>query len=128
MFGIQAKGCAEPSFVSTWLQNSPDEDRPLIPFAAGSIYAGASDTTVAAISTFFIAMMHYPEIQKAAQSEIDKIIGTDRLPSFTDHDSLPYVEAVYKEVLRWQPLAPIGIPRTLASDIDDEYKGCPSSL
>lgn len=117
------KGCAEPSFVAAWLQNSLEEDHPLIPYAAGSIYAGTSDTTVSAISTFFIAMMHYPEVQKVAQAELDRAIGTDRLPSSSDHDSLPYVEAIYKETLRWQPLAPIGIPRTLASDIDDEYKG-----
>ncbi|EUC59551.1 cytochrome P450 family oxidoreductase [Rhizoctonia solani AG-3 Rhs1AP] len=118
-----AKGCAEPSFVASWLQDAADEDKPLIPYAAGSIYAGAADTTVSAISTFFIAMLHYPEVQKAAQAEIDRVVGSDRLPSFTDHDSLPYVEAIYKEVLRWQPLAPIGIPRKLASESDDEYSG-----
>ncbi|CAE6452613.1 unnamed protein product [Rhizoctonia solani] len=118
-----AKGCGEPSFVANWLQDAADEDKPLIPYAAGSIYAGAADTTVSAISTFFIAMLHYPEIQKAAQAEIDRVVGPDRLPSFTYHDSLPYVEAIYKEVLRWQPLAPIGIPRKLASESDDEYKG-----
>ncbi|KDN38011.1 hypothetical protein RSAG8_09784, partial [Rhizoctonia solani AG-8 WAC10335] len=118
-----AKGCAEPSFVSSWLQDAADEDKLLIPWAAGSIYAGAADTTVSAISTFFIAMLYYLEIQAAAQAEIDRVVGSDRLPSFADHDSLPYVEAIFKEVLRWQPLAPIGIPRKLASDSDDEYKG-----
>ncbi|CAE6410557.1 unnamed protein product [Rhizoctonia solani] len=116
------KGSAERSFVSSWLEEAADEDKPLIPWAAGSIYAGGTDTTVSAISTFFIAMLHHPEIQSAAHAEIDCVVGPDRLPSLTDHDSLPYVEAIYKEVLRWQPLAPIGIPR-LASKDDDEYKG-----
>ncbi|CEL58967.1 O-methylsterigmatocystin oxidoreductase OS=Aspergillus flavus (strain ATCC 200026 / FGSC A1120 / NRRL 3357 / JCM 12722 / SRRC 167) GN=ordA PE=2 SV=1 [Rhizoctonia solani AG-1 IB] len=39
-----AKGCAEPSFVSSWLEDAPEEDKPLIPWAAGSIYAGGADT------------------------------------------------------------------------------------
>ncbi|ELU39519.1 cytochrome P450 [Rhizoctonia solani AG-1 IA] len=118
-----AKGCAEPSFVSSWLEDASEEDKPLIPWAAGSIYAGGADTTVSAVSTFLIAMLHHPEVQKAAQDEIDRMVGSNRLPGFTDRDSLPYVEAIYKEVLRWQPLAPIGIPRKLALDYDDEYKG-----
>ncbi|CAE7194397.1 unnamed protein product [Rhizoctonia solani] len=104
-----ANGTAEPSFVSSWFQDAEEEDKHLIPCAAGSIYAGAADTTVSAISTFFIAMLHYPEIQRTAQAEIDRVIGSDRLPSFTDQESLPYAEAIFKEVLRWQPLAPIGM-------------------
>ncbi|KAF8702305.1 cytochrome P450, partial [Rhizoctonia solani] len=118
-----AKGCAEPSFVSSWLENASEEDKPLIPWAAGSIYSGGADTTVSAVSTFFIAMLHHPKVQKAAQDEIDRIVGPNRLPNFTDRDSLPYIEAIYKEVLRWQPLAPIGIPRKLALNHDDEIPG-----
>ncbi|GAB1520438.1 hypothetical protein RhiTH_003513 [Rhizoctonia solani] len=118
-----AKGCAEPSFVSSWLENASEEDKPLIPWAAGSIYSGGADTTVSAVSTFFIAMLHHPKVQEAAQDEIDRIVGPNRLPNFTDRDSLPYIEAIYKEVLRWQPLAPIGIPRKLALNHDDEYEG-----
>ncbi|KAF8676139.1 cytochrome P450 [Rhizoctonia solani] len=118
-----AKGCAEPSFVSSWLENASEEDKPLIPWAAGSIYSGGADTTVSAVSTFFIAMLHHPKVQEAAQDEIDRIVGPNRLPNFTDRDSLPYIEAIYKEVLRWQPLAPIGIPRKLALNHDDEIPG-----
>ncbi|KAG8695456.1 hypothetical protein FRC11_001475 [Ceratobasidium sp. 423] len=68
-------------------------------------------------------MLHYPEYQKLAQKEIDEVLGKDRLPTFADRSSLPYVEAIYKEVMRWQPLAPIGIPHRLGSETDDEYKG-----
>jgi cytochrome P450 len=68
-------------------------------------------------------MLHHPEIQKAAQDEIDRVVGSSRLPNFADRDSLLYVEAIYKEVLRWQPIAPIGIPRKMSSNQDDEYKG-----
>lgn len=46
-----------------------------------------------------------------------------------DRDSLPFIEALYKEVLRWEPLGPIGIPHRYSADHDDEYNGrreCPS--
>lgn len=62
-----------------------------------------------------------PSVQQKAQEELDHIIGRDRLPDFSDKGSLPYLEAVYKEVLRWFPNAPLGIPH--ATTKEDEYKG-----
>ena len=43
-------------------------------------------------------MIRNPEVQKRAQAEIDAVVGTDRLPNFDDRKSLPYVEAVFREV------------------------------
>lgn len=56
-------------------------------------------------------MVLYPEIQSKGQEEIDRVIGKDRLPSFTDRDSLPYVNAIVKEVLRWNPAVPLGMAK-----------------
>ena len=53
-------------------------------------------------------MALYPEVQAKAQSEIDRVIGSDRLPGFQDRDSLPYLNALTKEVLRWNPVSPLG--------------------
>lgn len=53
-------------------------------------------------------MTLYPEAQRRAQEEIDRVIGPDRLPTFADRDALPYVEALVTEVLRWNPVAPLG--------------------
>jgi cytochrome P450 len=64
--------------------------------------------TVSAIHSFVLAMVLYPNVQKRAQAEIDRVVGPDRLPTFEDRDQLPYIEAVVKEVLRWQPVAPLG--------------------
>jgi len=54
-------------------------------------------------------MTLFPESQKKAQAEIDAVIGTDRLPTYIDRKSLPFVEAVVKEVLRWHAIVPLGI-------------------
>lgn len=53
-------------------------------------------------------MTLYPSVQQQAQAEISRVIGSDRLPTLRDWDSLPYVSAVVKEVLRWQPVTPQG--------------------
>ena len=53
-------------------------------------------------------MALHPGVQKKAQDQIDEVVGRERLPTFSDLDSLPYVHAIYKELLRWQPVAPLG--------------------
>lgn len=57
--------------------------------------------TSATIQTFFRAMVQYPEVQKLAQSEIDRVIGAARLPDLDDEAQLPFVTAVLYEVLRY---------------------------
>lgn len=52
-------------------------------------------------------MVENPYIWKRAQAEIDAAIGTDRLPEFDDRASLPYVEAVVRETMRWRPVTPL---------------------
>jgi cytochrome P450 len=65
-----------------------------------SLYSGGADTTVSAISTFFLAMTMNPHVMRKAQEELDRVVGQDRLPSVADRESLVYVDAICKEVLR----------------------------
>ncbi|EMD37321.1 hypothetical protein CERSUDRAFT_153900 [Gelatoporia subvermispora B] len=117
-----ASGTAIPSFSS--LNYEPDmsaEKEHIIKWTAAAIFSAGSDTTISSVSTFFLAMTCFPEIQKRAQQEIDTVIGTDRLPLIADHDRLPYVCAIISEVLRWQPVTPLGgIHKSMEDDI---YKG-----
>ena len=62
--------------------------------------AGGADTTASAIGTFFLAMVCYPEVQKEAQAELDKVLN-GRLPEHSDFASLPYLSAVVKEIYRY---------------------------
>ncbi|KAJ6466267.1 cytochrome P450 [Mycena sanguinolenta] len=96
-------------------------DEVAIQAVAGTAYAGGADTTVSSLASFFLAMTLYPEIQKKAQVEIDTVIGPGRLPEFEDRPSLPFVEALYREVMRWKPIAPLGVAH--ASTEDDIYNG-----
>lgn len=66
-------------------------------------------------------MVQHPNVQAKAQAELDAIIGKGQLPTFGIEASLPYLAAVLKECMRWQPVAPIAVPRQLS--VADEYRG-----
>lgn len=87
------------------------------------VYDFICQQTVSAISGFFAIMTVHPLVQAKAQAEIAQVIGTERLPTYGDRDSLPYIEAVYKEVMRWNPIVPIGIPHRYDAKADDEFQG-----
>ncbi|CAE6455094.1 unnamed protein product [Rhizoctonia solani] len=124
-----AAGTARPSILNSILTNLPtrelgpgraeEEDR--IKWAIGSLYGGAMDTTTSSILVFIIAMMQNPDIQAKAQEEVDAVVGDGRLPEMEDQDDLPYVSRLIKEVLRWRPVIPLGVPHACAED--NIYKG-----
>ena len=53
-------------------------------------------------------MMTHPEVQRKAQAEIDRVIGNNRFPALADQPDLPYIDALAKEVIRWNPVTPLG--------------------
>ncbi|KAF9237423.1 cytochrome P450 [Melanogaster broomeanus] len=121
-----AKGDAAPSFTSKLLRGGvTPEEEDLIKWASFSMYLAYKwQQTVSAIHAFFLAMTIYPEIFQTAQAEIDTQIGSGRLPTFEDRDSLPYVNAICKELLRWNVVAPLGMPFSgHVATQDDTYKG-----
>ncbi|KAI0069255.1 cytochrome P450 [Artomyces pyxidatus] len=115
-------GFAKPSFVTLSLPSGIGDEEANLKWAAASIHVGGSSTPVSAITSFFLAMALYPDVQKQAQAELDAIVGSSRLPSYSDREKLPYVDALVKEVLRWNPIVPTGVPHLLMQDdIHDGY-------
>ena len=96
-----------------------DRDFSYIP---ASLFGAGSDTTSSTLCSGFLALVTHPETLRAAHAELDAIIGADRLPTFEDEISLPYIRAMCKETLRWRPVAVLGgTPH--ASTSADEYGG-----
>ncbi|KAF8912053.1 cytochrome P450 [Gymnopilus junonius] len=123
---LMREGTAEPSFISDALENvrlSEDENaqHAIIKDVAGIVIIGGSSTTSAFIHTFFLAMLCFPNAQRKAQEELDRVIGRGRLPDFGDEPELPYLDALLKEVHRWRPSGPLGVPHL--SGNEDEYNG-----
>ena len=65
--------------------------------------------TAAAVISFILAMIHYPEVMRKAQAELDAVVGRERTPRFEDKENLPYIRAVIRETLRWRPPGPLGV-------------------
>lgn len=84
-------------------------------------YVAGADTTVASSHALFGALANYPESQRAAQDELDLVIGSERLPSVADLPQLPYIQALVKELARWFTVAPVAIPHVASQD--DTYNG-----
>ncbi|KAF5365306.1 hypothetical protein D9758_005453 [Tetrapyrgos nigripes] len=77
----------------------------------------AADTTMSAISTFFLAMSLYPHVQSKGQEELNTVLGKGRMPTFDDRPSLPFIEAIFREVMRWHPALPMGVAHDSLEDI-----------
>ncbi|KAJ3545421.1 hypothetical protein NMY22_g2456 [Coprinellus aureogranulatus] len=130
-----AEGNARPSLVSMVLDDvRAMKDREE---AESTIYAGY-DTTQATLVNFILAMVCNPEVQAKARAEVDRVVGRDRLPEFSDQENMPYLRAVMKELLRqvpcprsssgahdvnsrWRQVNTIGVPHLSAQD--DIYNG-----
>ena len=82
-------------------------------------------------------MVRHPEVLAKAQAEVDSVVGHSRLPEFSDRSSMPYIEAMLSECLRYATPAPLSTPFGLNNvrfthhrvDLphrlmeDDEYNG-----
>ncbi|CAE6490035.1 unnamed protein product [Rhizoctonia solani] len=66
-------------------------------------------------------MAMHPEVQSKAQKEVDGILQGNRFPDMDDRKSLPYTQAIVKEVFRWRSVTPIGVAH--ASTEENIYEG-----
>ncbi|EIM88804.1 cytochrome P450 [Stereum hirsutum FP-91666 SS1] len=122
--GQIAKGEAGPSYTHDLLmdKNISEERMERIKWSSASFYGAGADTSVSVIYSYFLATTLYPEVEKKAHAEIDSVIGRDRLPGYEDRASLPYVNAICKELLRWLPIVPLAVPHRATRDIIfDDY-------
>ncbi|KXJ84916.1 cytochrome P450 [Microdochium bolleyi] len=85
-------------------------------FIGGVFQEGGSETIASTMLVVIQALALNPQIQRAAQKEIDAVIGEDRSPVWSDYDRLPYVTMIIKEAFRWRPIAPLAFPHALTSD------------
>ncbi|KOS22826.1 Fumitremorgin C synthase [Escovopsis weberi] len=90
-------------------------------FAAGALIEAGSDATTTALNNIILACLLHPEVVRAAHEELDRVVGADRMPDFSDEPNLPYIRAIAKETLRWRASTKIGTCH--ATTQDDWYRG-----
>ncbi|KAF8192970.1 cytochrome P450 [Pholiota molesta] len=111
------------SYMEEILRNQEDVgmDREITGYLGGALLEGGSDTTSSFLHSVILAMIAFPETQKKAQHELNRVVGRHRFPVIDDLQDLPYIRAIIQETHRFRPLAPLMIPH--ANIAQEEYKG-----
>ncbi|KAH8834460.1 cytochrome P450 [Flagelloscypha sp. PMI_526] len=115
---VKSTEVTKSSVVSKLLEENAGNEE-IETHIAGSMavaFAAASDTTVATLTGLLLCLLRNPEVQTKVHEELDRVIGGDRLPEFSDKKNLPYLRAVLAEVLRWNCVMPMAIPHTATQD------------
>ncbi|KAI1169807.1 cytochrome P450 2C3 [Nemania sp. FL0916] len=122
------EGVAAPSLMRTFIETtslpgsgkSDWVEEGEASYVVGQMAIAGALTIGSPIQSFLLAMLHYPEWQKKLQDEIDLVCG-GACPQWGDREKLPLLRAVVKEVIRWRPPVPTGIPHAIEKD--DVYNG-----
>jgi cytochrome P450 len=106
-------------------QNYAPTDSPVsdldLAFTLATSIQGGMETSPRQILWLFTAALQYPNFMTCAHEVLDNVVGRERLPNFSDRNSLAYIDAVAHELFRWRPISPGSIPRR--ADRADEFGG-----
>ncbi|XP_071482221.1 cytochrome P450 2J2-like [Diadema antillarum] len=80
-------------------------------------FLAGTETTSTTMVWAILFMAGYPDIQKKVVAEIQREIGFDSAPSYELQKKMPYTQAVLTEILRFRPIAPIGVPHRATADM-----------
>uniref|UniRef100_A0AC34RHM5 Cytochrome P450 n=1 Tax=Panagrolaimus sp. JU765 TaxID=591449 RepID=A0AC34RHM5_9BILA len=81
------------------------------------MWIAGQETTANTLGWLCIYLIHHQEIQKKLQTELDKVVGSDRLVTNEDKPKLHYLNAVITEVQRLCNLVPINVLHRATKDV-----------
>ncbi|KAK2577857.1 hypothetical protein KPH14_001120 [Odynerus spinipes] len=81
------------------------------------LFIAGSETTSKTLSFCFLYLILFPDVQKKAQEEIDRVIGNKRLPTLADRSRLTYLNAIVLESLRIFTGRSLNVPHRALKDI-----------
>ncbi|XP_026755352.2 probable cytochrome P450 304a1 [Galleria mellonella] len=80
-------------------------------------YMFPAATAVEAVLTMLVEhLLLRPDIQDRVHEEIDRVVGSGRLPNLDDRKNMPYTEACLREAMRFDTLVPLGVPHRAITD------------
>ncbi|XP_050224724.1 cytochrome P450 78A5 [Mercurialis annua] len=100
------ESCGDFVDVLLDLQENKLSDSDMIAILWEMIFRG-TDTVAILLEWILARMVLHPDVQAKAQSEIDAVVGSNRLVSDSDLPNLPYLHAIVKETLRVHPPGPL---------------------
>lgn len=72
-----------------------------------NIFGAGTDTSSITVEWGLAELINKPEVMEKARQEIDSVVGKSRIVEESDIPSLPYMQAVVKEILRLHPTGPL---------------------
>ncbi|CAH1802136.1 unnamed protein product, partial [Owenia fusiformis] len=96
--------------------NSEHLDESFIKGVTNDITLAGTVTTTTQISSMVALTVDYPKVQQKLQDEIERVIG-QRLPTYEDRRSMPYMEAFILESMRYMSEAALSVPHATLKDV-----------
>ncbi|KAF8142502.1 cytochrome P450 [Mycena galopus ATCC 62051] len=96
-------------------------DREITGYLGGVLIEGGSDTISSFLQSLILALTAYPDAQKKAHEEMDRVVGEDRMPTLDDLEQMPYIRALISETHRFRPILPLIVPHSTINA--EEYNG-----
>lgn len=120
---MTAQGTAPDCFLSRLLESPEAKTLSSVEMAhiTAELLTAGSETTGTSLQWFFKAMVTHPDSVREAQEELDRVVGLDRLPDWTDRPKLPYIGAMVTELHRWASSTPLAFFH--ATSDADIYRG-----
>ena len=80
--------------------------------------AAGSDTTSVTIEWAMAELLKNPHTMRKLKTELDAVVGTERMVGEADIPDLKYLQAVVKEAFRLHPPAPLLVPHESIQDCE----------
>ncbi|CAI9115890.1 OLC1v1016903C2 [Oldenlandia corymbosa var. corymbosa] len=119
---IESNTTQKKTFIDTLLSAQDTEpefltDRTIKALTLSLLGAG-TETTSTTLEWAISLLLNHPEAMKKAITEIQKVVGEDRLLEETDLPKLNYLDNVVSETLRLYPVQPLLLPHRSSEDCE----------
>ncbi|KAJ4464498.1 cytochrome P450 [Lentinula aciculospora] len=92
-------------------------NRELSGYLGGVMIEAGSDTTSSFLQSLILLLIAFPDAQRKAHEEMDRVVGDQKAPTLDDALLLPYIQAIIEEVYnsflithRMRPVASLAAP------------------
>ncbi|XP_077204303.1 cytochrome P450 2J2-like isoform X2 [Paroedura picta] len=82
------------------------------------LFIAGTETTSLTLRWALLLMANHPDIQDKVHKEIEDVLDSSQLFRYQDQKKLPYTKAVIHEILRFQYILLIGLPRQSSKDVN----------